>query len=281
MVNRNEYIQKRCPSRDRLILKEYQAMTAEFVRYFAGLDTNLLILDAGCGDGFFLEILRNLGFESIYGIDTVVSSLEIAKSKGLRVVEGSIYELDLRNKLDVVLLCNNLEYMENPGIAIARVCDALREDGILYLIATADDSDSGKSRGWSRRKKVEEVKENVDSPQRVFTVNGLLWLLESHQFSIEHTFKQADSSAAERKRNLKGTQSGFVSIAARKKKSTKPAPITSRSVPAEQKAKQERLDEKEETDAPFFQAERTEHAAGEDAVEKAVTESDDKEDKPR
>jgi len=278
MANRNEHIQKRCSSRDRLILKENQLMTAEFVRYFAGLDTNLLILDAGCGDGFFLEILRNLGFESIYGIDTVVSSLEIARNKGLRVVEGNIYDLDLRNKLDVVLLCNNLEYMENPGIAIARVCDALREDGILYVIATADDSDSGKSRGWFRRKKVEDVKENVDSPKRVFSINGLLWLLESHQFRIEHTFKQSDSSAAERKRHSKGMQSGFVSIVARKKKSAKPAPITSRPVPAEQKAKQERIDEKEETDAPFFQAERTEHAEGE---EKAATESDDKEDKPR
>lgn len=275
MVNQNEYVQKRCSSRDRLILKECQLMTAEFVRYFAGLNTNPLVLDAGCGDGFFLEILRNLGFESIYGIDTVVPSLEIAKSKGLRVVEGSIYELDLRNKLDVVLLCNNLEYMENPGVAIARACDALREDGILYLIATAYDSDPGKSRGWFRRKKVEDVKENAGSPQRVFSINGLLWLLESHQFRIENTFKQSDSSAAERKRYLKGTQSGFVSIVARKKKSTKPASITSRSVPLEQKLKQEEIDEKEETDAPFFQAEHTEHAEG----EKAVTESDDKEDK--
>ena len=257
MVNRNEYSQKRCSSRDRLILKEHQLMTAEFVRYFSGLDTNLLVLDAGCSDGFFLEILRNLGFESIYGIDTVVSSLEIARNKGLRVVEGSIYDLDLRNKLDVVLLCHNLEYMENPGIAVARACDALREDGILYLISTAYDSDSGKSRGWFRRKKVEDVKENVDSPQRVFSINGLLWLLESHQFRIENTFKQFDgSSTAERKRYFKGMQNQFVSIVARKKKSAKPAPITSRSVPLAQTPKQEKIDEKDETNAPFFQTER-------------------------
>ena len=262
MANRNEHIQNRCSARDRLILNEYQVMTSELVKYFAGLDTNMLVLDAGCGDGFFLEILRNLGFKSIYGIDTIVSSLNIARNKGLRVIEGSIYDLDLRDKLDVVLLCNNLEYMENPGMAIARACDALKEDGILYLITTVDDY--GKSRRWFRRKKIEKVREIGESHQRVFSMSSLLWLLETHQFKVEDTFKQPNSS--------KRKQSGLVSIVARKKKSAKRAAVTSRSVPSEQK-QEEKIDEKEKTDAPFFQ---TEHAEDEEQTEKNVLESEDK-----
>jgi len=258
MANENEYSENRCPSRDRLILKEHQVITSEFVRFFAGLNTNMIVLDAVCGDGFFLEILRNLGFESIYGLDTVVPDLEIARSKGLRVLEGGIYDLDLRDKLDVVLLCNNLEYMENPGLAIARVCDGLKEGGILYLITTAYDSDDGKSRRWFRRK----VKENVDTNQRVFSMNSLFWLLESHQFKIENTFKQPSSSLTPQKRYFKEKQNVLVSIAARKKKLSKSANITSKSTLSEEKLEQEK------TDAPFFQTE------DEELIEKTVPASE-------
>jgi SAM-dependent methyltransferase len=284
MKNENRYIQERFSSRDRLTLKEHQLITSEFVKYFSGLDTDTLVLDAGCGDGFFLEILRNLGFESTYGIDTFVPLLEIARRKGLRVVEGNIYDLDVRNRLDVVLLCNVLESMENPGMAIARVCDALTEDGLLYLIVTVYDSDAGKSRRWFRRKnedeftsvdRVEEIKDSRDLPQRVFPMNGLLWLLESHQFKIEHTFKQSESSPISPRRYFKGRQSGLVSVVA-KKRSANPDAIASQSVPLEQRYEPDEIDEKEETNAPFFQNPRSED---EYLNDKTALESEEK-DKP-
>ncbi|MFQ6041428.1 MAG: class I SAM-dependent methyltransferase [Candidatus Poribacteria bacterium] len=287
MTNGNKYIQERFSSRDRLTLKEHQLITSEFVKYFSGLDTDMLVLDAGCGDGFFLEILRNLGFESIYGIDTVVPLLETARKKGFQVVEGSIYDLDVRNRLDAVLLCNVLEYMENPGMAIARVCDALKDDGLLYLIVAVYDSDVGKSRRWFRRRNedefprtqgegvnsVEEIKGSHDLPQRVFPMNGLLWLLESHQFKIEHTFKQADSGSTSHRRYFKGRRGGLISVVARKKSMSSHA-ITSKAAPLEQRSEPEETDEKEETDAPFFQNPRSEY---EDVDEKTVLESDENE----
>ena len=280
MADQSGYSQNRCSSRERLTLTEYQTITAEFIRFFSGLDNNVLILDSICGDGFFLEILRNLGFESIYGIDTVVSDLQLARSKGLRVLEGSVYDLDLREKVDVVLLCNDLESMENPGMAIARVYDALKEDGILYLIAIAYDSDSEKRRGWFRRKKVEKkVKENVDSDQRVFSMSSLLWLLESHQFKIENTFKQPIFNLTEYRRYFKEKQSELVSIAARKKKSSKPSVEASKSVPVKKEVEQKQVDEQEKTDAPFFQTEPEEDSKDEKLTEEPALESEAKEEK--
>lgn len=288
MTNGNKYIQERFSSRDRLTLKEHQLITSEFVKYFSGLDTDMLVLDAGCGDGFFLEILRNLGFESIYGIDTVVPLLETARRKGFQVVEGSIYDLDVRNRLDAVLLCNVLESMENPGMAIARVCDALKDDGLLYLIVTVYDSDAGKSRRWFRRKNedeftsrtqgegvnsVEEIKGSHDLPQRVFPMNGLLWLLESHQFKIEHTFKQSEGSSISPRRYFKGRQGGLVSVVAKKRPMDSNA-ITSKAAPLEQRSEPEETDKKEETDAPFFHNPRSEY---EDREGRTVLESDENE----
>jgi SAM-dependent methyltransferase len=278
MKNENRYVQERFSSRDRLTLKEHQLITSEFVKYFSGLDTDMLVLDTGCGDGFFLEILRNLGFESAYGIDTFVPLLEIARKKGLRVVEGSIYDLDVRNRLDTVLFCNVLESMENPGMAIARACDALKEDGLLYLVVTVYDSDPDKSRRWFRRKNEDEftrinhVEESSDAPQRIFPMNGLLWLLESHQFKIEHTFKQSESSSISPRRYFRGRKSGLVSVVARKK-AMHTDDITSEPGALEQHPESEETDVKEETDAPFFHHPLSED---EDLNGKTVLEDEDK-----
>jgi SAM-dependent methyltransferase len=267
MENTNEYIQNRSSSRDWLILNEYQLMTSEFIKYFADLDTDILVLDAGCGDGFFLEILRNLGFKSIYGVDTVAPLIGIARKKGLQVVEGSIYDLRVQSKLDVILLCNALEYVENPGMAIARTYDALKEDGILYLIVTVYDSDYGKSRRWFRRHKIADVNgdRDRDTNQRIFSINSLLWLLDSHQFKIEHTFKQPDSGSSKGYARYfnKGEQSELISVVARKRKSTKPAAINSSSTSSEEKS------ELEKTDAPFF---RTQGAEDEQLTEETILE---------
>jgi hypothetical protein len=156
--------------------------------------------------------------------------------------------------------------MENPGMAIARACDALKEDGLLYLIVTVYDSDDDKSRRWFRRKnedeftrvdQVEEIREGSDAPQRIFPMNGLLWLLESHQFKIEQTFKQSEGSSISPRRYFKGRKSGLVSVVAKKRLANNDA-ITSKSGPLEQHYEPQETDDQEETNAPFLQKPRSE-----------------------
>ncbi|MBC8462051.1 MAG: class I SAM-dependent methyltransferase [Deltaproteobacteria bacterium] len=218
MTDGDEYMEKRCSPRHRLVLTEHQQATIEFVEYFATVDTKSIVLDAGCGEGFFLEILRNLGFTSICGIDTDSSYVEQGREKGLRVVKGSVYNLDVRQELDVVLLCDILEHLENPGLAITRVYDSLKDGGIVYLIAPVYDTVK-KTKFWDklfRRSKKDKPKGTLEDVKHVFSTENLVWLLESHQLSIERTVhtgnRQPDVKDPEQQFRL----SRWVSIVARK-----------------------------------------------------------------
>ena len=168
-------------ARDRLVLKEHQLTTREFVNYFASVDTNWTVLDIGCGDGFYLEILRNLGFQQIYGMDESLARLAVAQKKGLRAFEGSVYELEADEQLNAIIMCDQLERLENPGLAITRVYQALKKEGILYL--TVPVVERMPSRFWS---KVMKIWSRYEPPERpgAHTTDSIRWLLTSHQFEV-------------------------------------------------------------------------------------------------
>ena len=222
-MNLNEYGEKRCPSRNRLIFREHQLTTSEFVKYFSRQDSRLTILDVGCGDGFFMEILRNLGFDSIYGIDVSQPLLEKSRRKGFRVVEGGVYDLTARGEVDVILLCDVLEHLENPGLAITKIYDALKEEGMLYLIVPVYDSISNRlGRLFKRKKKIYEAREYDRTHLHAFSTNALIWLLKSHQFDIEQTVHTANKlpgiSSKTQQYTLGGRYGNWVSIVAQKRK---------------------------------------------------------------
>ncbi len=182
MNNANHDHRERCPARDRLILREHQLTAVEFVNYFASIDTRWSILDIGCADGFFLEILRNLGFQRIYGMDQDSECLDIARQKGLSVFEGSIYQLDAQGQIDAVLMIDMMEHLDNPGLAITKIYDALKGDGILYLITPV--VEQLPSRFWSKVMKL-WVRHKPDDEQGLSTTDSICWLLRSHQFEID------------------------------------------------------------------------------------------------
>jgi len=222
-MNRNESRENRCSSRNRLTFREHQLTTAEFINFFSQQDEKLTVLDVGCGDGFFMEILRNLGFESIYGMDVSQPLLAKASRKGLRVVEGSVYDLNARGEVDVILLCDVLEHLENPGLAITKIYDVLKEEGILYLIVPVYDSISNRlARLFKRKKKIQEAREHDQTHLHDFSTHTLLWLLKSHQFSIEKNVHTANRlpgiSGKAQQYTLGGRYGNWVSIVARKRK---------------------------------------------------------------
>ena len=222
-MNWNEYGEKRCPSRNRLIFKEHQLTAVEFVKYFSKLNTTLTVLDVGCGDGFFMEILRNLGFESIYGIDVSQPLLEKARRKGFHIVEGSVYDLTASGEVDVILLWDVLEHLENPGLAITKIYDVLKEEGILYLIVPVYDSISNRlGRLFKRKKKIQEARAHDQTHLHAFSTNALIWLLKSHQFDIEQTIHTANKlpgiSSKTQQYTLGGRYGNWVSIVAQKRK---------------------------------------------------------------
>ena len=92
-----------------------QGLYRQYLPFFEGLDT---ILDAGCGRGAFLELLKDTGIEG-YGVDRESEMVEMCRLKGLRAVEGDILthlgELDTE-ALGGIFAGHIVEHFDAPSL---------------------------------------------------------------------------------------------------------------------------------------------------------------------
>ena len=186
MVNWDEYGHKRFPSRNRLLFQEHKLTAATFIDYFKDLDVNLLVLDAGCGDGFWMETLRDLGFSDLLGVDLSYPLLMRAKTKGFRVAQYNVSHMSFRRKFDVVLMCDVLEHLPDITEALSNVREVLKEAGILYLIIPVYDSLSSRfQRLVHRKSKIDEAQDHDETHLHAFSKRDVISLLNSHHLQVE------------------------------------------------------------------------------------------------
>ena len=92
----------------------------------AGVSSADSILDYGCGNGVFLDFLREKGFDDVEGYDPFVKQFKQKPAK----------------KYDVVVLNDVLEHVEEPGELLDTAAGYVRPGGILYT-GTADSDGVG------------------------------------------------------------------------------------------------------------------------------------------
>jgi SAM-dependent methyltransferase len=83
------------------------------------------VLDVGCGDGEFVELLRDQGFEA-YGIDLREPSSEFC-------VQASIEDYVATERFDAVVARLSLHHVPHLGLAFQRMSEALRTDGTFVM----------------------------------------------------------------------------------------------------------------------------------------------------
>ena len=111
-----------------------------------GLDSDSLVLDAGCGTGLVTLALYKAGYrpKRTFALDLSFKSLEVAKEqfagdkqvreKEVAPVQGNLLSLPFADAtFDAVLTCGALEYVPLE-IGLKELARVLRRDGILILI---------------------------------------------------------------------------------------------------------------------------------------------------
>lgn len=99
------------------------------------LKKNDYILDVGCRNGAFLEILKNNGYENLLGIDICTEAVEETLSKGIECIEYDIQEDDVftPETFDVITLFHVMEHISNPIRTCDKVHKILKTDGIVFI----------------------------------------------------------------------------------------------------------------------------------------------------
>lgn len=93
------------------------------------------LLDIGCGGGYFLRIMRQLGFQT-KGIEPSPSGAEAAKRGGLDVFQGTLEEFirsSGNEKFDVITLSHVLEHVPDPVETLQLMKRLLYPNGYIWV----------------------------------------------------------------------------------------------------------------------------------------------------
>jgi SAM-dependent methyltransferase len=114
-------------------------------------DKDAYVLDIGCGMGFCMMALKELGFKNVIGVDTDEGQVASCNKKGLivsLVKDTEEYLRNLPNKLGAVILFDVLEHIpvdKQVGI-ISSIYDQLTNNG--KLLCTVPNANSVISSRW-------------------------------------------------------------------------------------------------------------------------------------
>ena len=115
------------------ILPSLKAAVDAECRHLAQPTSNGLLLDVGCGNGGFLYIAREMGWQA-HGLDMDPKAIEAARLRGLNVQCGSIELLSHEvQKYDVITLSHVIEHVHDPLDLLSQLHRLLKPGGVLWI----------------------------------------------------------------------------------------------------------------------------------------------------
>lgn len=112
-----------------ITIKRYEALLDTFEKY--RMTNN--IIDVGCGDGYFLQVAKQRGW-NVFGTEFTDRAIEICSKKGISMKQG---KLDADNYsggfFDVVTSFEVIEHINNPIEDVRSFNKILRSGGAAYV----------------------------------------------------------------------------------------------------------------------------------------------------
>ncbi len=91
------------------------------------------ILDIGCGDGVFLDVVRKYGWEP-HGVEINSDAAKRANALGMKVHAGDLLSAAYpANQFDLIRMWSVLEHTPNPKEVLAEILRILKKGGVLVL----------------------------------------------------------------------------------------------------------------------------------------------------
>jgi ubiquinone/menaquinone biosynthesis C-methylase UbiE len=128
-----EYIQYH-PRQTAIVSKLYERFVkaqAQKIRELIGPTGR--ILDIGCACGEFMKYVKELGDWEITGIEISPEAVEIGRSWGLDIRQGTFESVQLDdNQFDLIIFTHIIEHLTDPMTGLERVYRLLKPNGYLF-----------------------------------------------------------------------------------------------------------------------------------------------------
>lgn len=98
------------------------------------LSKDALILDLGCGPGYFLDMMKSLGYNNLEGVTLSVEDANVCTAKGHRIRHSDMNFLnDKDESVDLIFSRHSLEHSPFPYITLLEYNRVLKPGGHLYI----------------------------------------------------------------------------------------------------------------------------------------------------
>lgn len=94
------------------------------------------LLDVGAGVGISLQAANEMGYRTV-GVEPSRALSQAGRDRDLDIRTGTLEEVGLTEKFDVVLLVDVIEHVTNPG-ELLKQCRQVMKDGGVLLVVTPD-----------------------------------------------------------------------------------------------------------------------------------------------
>lgn len=93
------------------------------------------LLDIGCGSGWFLQNLQEMGWKNLCGIETDEKAANEAKKSGLKIIAKPIEESGIApSSVDIITARHVIEHIDKSTSFLRHCYNALKPNGKLILI---------------------------------------------------------------------------------------------------------------------------------------------------
>ena len=121
--------------RDSVVVMQHMK---ELWRKWLPTDRSATLLDLGCGNGEFLQLLNSLGYANVAGVDLSEEQAASGRSKGLNVTAGDAFEYlaNRHQEFDLISAFNFFEHLQKKEVLrlLELVHNALRPGGKLLAV---------------------------------------------------------------------------------------------------------------------------------------------------
>lgn len=137
---------------------------------------NIKVLEIGCGNGFFLEELRDNGIKNVYGIEPGSASVKKARWDIKKNIKINILKKGLfpRNSFDVICCFHTLDHIINPNDFLDEIYSLLKKSGKAFFIVHNTDALSAKLLG--EKSPIFDIEHiylfNKDTLRKIFLKHG-------------------------------------------------------------------------------------------------------------
>jgi SAM-dependent methyltransferase len=151
------------------------------------------ILDVGCGDGRFLQVLRDFGSPDweLVGVDFDPAAVERCRARGFTAFAKRVEDMAAEEgTFDAVVMLQLIEHVEDP-VRIARLVAALLRPGGVFFVETPNLA------GWDYRLFRKRWWGHYHFPRHwnLFSTDSLERMLTSTGFVIDRTDQLISTSA--------------------------------------------------------------------------------------